>query len=210
MIRSTLTKKEYQAIYRLLDRVSPLEYDCGTLCGAACCTTERNGEQSDGSDPEGSSEMGIYLLPGEDKIHDRNDDWLSWSAEEAEDYDFPDSWRGKVYFVKCGGPGKCKRKLRPIQCRTFPLVPHITEDDELLLIYNDMELPYRCPLIDDEMAIDERFFRATYTAWSRLIEDPLIYDLVKMDSEAREESLAGLAGLLSDDEADEPAPEDHD
>ncbi|MBQ1408070.1 MAG: hypothetical protein IIY88_08065 [Eubacterium sp.] len=185
MIKSTITKTEYRAIYRLLDKVSPIEYDCGKLCGAACCTAESE-----------EAEMGIYLLPGEDKIHDRADEWLTWSAEEAGDYDFPESWQGKVYFVRCAGPAHCKRELRPIQCRTFPLVPHITEDGELLLIYNDMELPYRCPLIDDVMALDERFCRATYTAWSRLIGDPLIYDLVKMDSEVREESLSDLADML--------------
>ena len=204
MIKSTITKREYEAIYRLLDKVSPLEYDCGKLCGAACCTTERNGERAGCSAAAGEdagseweeSDMGIYLLPGEDKIHDRNDSWLTWSAEEAEDYDFPESWHGKVYFVKCAGPEHCKRELRPIQCRTFPLVPYITEDGELMLIYNDMELPYRCPLIDDEMALDERFYRATFTAWSRLIEDPLIYDLVRMDSEAREESFSDLADML--------------
>ena len=40
MIKSTITKNEYRAIYRLLDKVSPIEYDCGKLCGAACCTAE--------------------------------------------------------------------------------------------------------------------------------------------------------------------------
>ena len=38
--------------------------------------------------------------------------------------------------------------MRPLQCRTFPLTPHLTEDGILLLIYNDEELPYICPLIE--------------------------------------------------------------
>ena len=37
-MKSTIRKNTYKAIYRLLDRVSPVDYDCGTLCGAACCT----------------------------------------------------------------------------------------------------------------------------------------------------------------------------
>ena len=34
-----VTERTYRAIYRLLDRVSPLDTDCGALCGAACCTS---------------------------------------------------------------------------------------------------------------------------------------------------------------------------
>ena len=33
MIKSTLTKAEYREIYDALDRVSPLDTDCGELCG---------------------------------------------------------------------------------------------------------------------------------------------------------------------------------
>ena len=31
----------------------------------------------------------------------------------------------QIYLVKCTNPPKCDRKIRPIQCRTFPLIPHI-------------------------------------------------------------------------------------
>ena len=193
MIKSTIRKRTYQAIYRLLDRVSPLDGDCGELCGAACCTVDRDrpldGEAAD-------FDMGIYLLPGEDKVHDKRDPWLTWCEESAEDYDFPESWKGKVYFVKCGGPGVCKRGLRPMQCRTFPLAPHIDEEGELSLVYNDMNLPYRCPLIDEEMPLTEGFVQATFTVWRRLIEDPLIYDLVAADSRAREEAVRELGEML--------------
>ena len=34
--------------------------------------------------------------------------------------------------------------------------------------------------------------KATLTVWKHLIRDPLIYDLVKMDSEMREDALAEL------------------
>ena len=184
MLKSTIRKREWEAIYRLLDRVSPVDYDCGGLCGCACCITE------------GEAEMGIYLLPGEDKLHSRRDEWLDWSDERAEDYEFPESWRGVVHFVKCKTPPHCPREKRPLQCRTFPLTPHLNEDDELSLVYNDLELPYDCPLIDEEIPLEDRFVQATYTAWKHLIRDPLIYDLVKMDSEAREASVAELAELL--------------
>ena len=206
MIKSSIKKRTYQAIYRLLNRVSPMDYDCGGLCGAACCTAEKSealcgktesacalkDDPNDALEINADSAMGIYLLPGEDKIHDKHDAWLKWSVEDAEDYEFPESWKGKTYFVQCGGPAKCKRELRPMQCRTFPLAPHIDDAGELSLVYNDMDLPYRCPLIDDEMPLNDSFVQATFTVWKHLIEDPLIYDLVKMDSEKRENALAEL------------------
>ena len=184
MMKSTLKKREYEAIYRLLDRVSPVNFDCGTLCGCACCVTE------------GEAEMGIYLLPGEEKLHSRKDDWLEWSVERAEDYEFPESWKGNVNFIRCKTPPHCPREKRPIQCRTFPLAPHITEDGELMLVYQDIDVPYACPLIDQEIPLEDRFVQATLTAWRRLITDPLIYDLVKMDSEAREQATSELAEML--------------
>ena len=174
-MKSTIRKRTYQAIYRLLDRVSPVPYDCGKLCNAACCNCGHDDEN-----------LGIYLLPGEDKVHERDSDWLTWSAENAEDYEFPESWKGKVYFVRCKTPPVCPREKRPIQCRTFPLTPHIDEDGILSLILNDSELPYECPLITDEMELTPEFVKATYTAWKHLIRDPLIYDRVKEDSEYRE------------------------
>ena len=178
MIKSTITKRKYRAIYRLLNMVSPLDEDCGKLCGACCCTSVKEG-----------SEMGIYLLP--DKVQNREDPWLTWTVEDPEDYEFPTSWKGKMFFVNCNGPEKCKRESRPLQCRTFPLAPHITSDGELLMLYNDVDLPYRCPLIDEEIPLNDDFVKATTTVWKHLLKDPLIYDLVKQDSEDRERAVIG-------------------
>ena len=60
-MKSSIRKRTYQAIYRLLDRVSPLDCDCGTLCGAVCCTCASN-------ETEDNPALGIYLLPGEEKV----------------------------------------------------------------------------------------------------------------------------------------------
>lgn len=188
MIKSVLTKKEYEEIYRMLDEVSPIPSDCGEMCGAACCTQE----YTQGEGPE----MGIYLLPGEDKLHTPREDWLEWTDERAEDYEFPDSWRGVVHFVRCKTPPSCPREKRPIQCRTFPLTPYLDEEDQLSLLYNDWELPYHCPLIDEEIPLNEDFIEATYRAWEILLRDPLIYDLVKMDSKIRDEAIQTLSSLL--------------
>lgn len=177
-MRCTIRRRTYLAIYRLLDKVSPVPFDCGRLCGSICCTC--------GNDDE---ELGIYLLPGEHKVHQKekgDKSWLTWSAENAEDFDFPDSWRGKVYFVRCKTPPICPREKRPLQCRTFPLTPHIDDEGNLTLILNDVELPYLCPLIEEELPLDPAFVKATHTAWKHLIRDPLIYDLVRADSKERD------------------------
>ena len=178
MIKGTTRRRTYKAIYRLLDRVSPVPFDCGTLCGAACCNVAYSDE-----------EVGIMLLPGEEKIHDKHADWLTWDSFSTEECELPGSWKGRIFFVKCKTPPYCPRHMRPIQCRSFPLLPHIYEDGTLDLVYNDYDLPYLCPMIEKEMELDGRFVQATYTVWKHLIRDPLIYDMVWGESRARDEDM---------------------
>ena len=220
MMKSTIRRTEYEKIYRRLDDVSPLPFDCGTLCGSVCCGTEdevwkaapafNNGRESKSEseqkeyiygflkEKEADSletdesfdepEMGIYLLPGEEKVHSRKEDWLVWSVEQAEDHDFPETWKGKIYFVRCKTPPDCPREKRPIQCRTFPLSPHFTEDGQLVMVLNDLTLPYSCPLIEEEMELDRMFLEVTHACWLQLVGDPLIRDLVQMESDLRREN----------------------
>lgn len=179
-------RETFKEIYDELNRVELLDYDCGKLCGAACCV--KGGSYSE-------EDMGIYLLPGEEELL-MDQDWLDIRVSDAFEHDLPASWKGKVYFARCKTPPVCLRDMRPMQCRTFPLAPHIGSDGELTLVYNDLELPYECPLIEEETPLEDDFVDALLDSWERLIEDPLIYDLVKMDSEAREEAFEELLGKL--------------
>ncbi len=180
MIKSIIRKDDYRAIYAFLDRFSPLPYDCGSLCGAVCCGTPE--------DKQWDEAMGIYLLPGEDKLHSKNDSWLIWSEESTEEYVFPESWKGKVFFVKCKDAPQCPREKRPIQCRTFPLSPHFLDEGHLVLIWDMDPLPYVCPLISEKRELNRDFILATFTVWKHLVRDPLILDLVEMNSKERESS----------------------
>ncbi len=164
----------------MLDAVNPIETDCGLMCGAACC-------QNDGAEEE----LGIYLLPGEADAQDKSNPWLSWSKEDPEESGFAGSWTDPVHFVCCHGPASCIRALRPIQCRTFPLAPHLTEDGQLHMIINNMELPYTCPLVTNFAQLDPQFVEVTKQAWSKLINDQRIYDLVYEDSRFRDEEGEG-------------------
>ncbi len=140
-----ITPEEYKRIYRMFDEVSPVPFDCGSICGEACCS-------------EAEEDDGIYLLPGEESIH--SDD--EWREKEK---------IGERFFVKCKGPKHCNRSLRPIQCRTFPLMPSLDENGRLVMEPNDMELSYSCPLLDAGTGLQEDFIRVTTEAWERLIGD---------------------------------------
>ncbi|MBQ6608720.1 MAG: hypothetical protein IJH69_06405, partial [Firmicutes bacterium] len=59
-------KERIKEIYEMLNRYELLDYDCGRLCGTACCT-------AGGS--YGDENMGIYLLPGEEELL-KDEDWL--------------------------------------------------------------------------------------------------------------------------------------
>jgi len=162
--------RKWKAVYRLLNMVETEVFDCGSLCGSACCLAQ-------GAD----SEMGIYLFPGEQLIFENEDtdsSWLSFEKQDPEELGFPDSWDGPVYFVKCLAAPSCPRKLRPLQCRTFPLKPVLDENGVLELIWNDDELPYSCPLIEQNAPVHDDFYRATYTVWTHLMQDKRIFDLI--------------------------------
>ena len=91
-------------------------------------------------------------------------------------------------YIKCTNPPHCNRRLRPIQCRSFPLSPHFDKDNKLHLIYDVDDMTYQCPIIADKMDLDEDFLKKIYKMWERLTEDKLIHDLVKMDSLKREKN----------------------
>lgn len=57
----------------------------------------------------------------------------------------------------------------------------------MVMIMNDLDLPYFCPLIEENFELDPDYLKATYLCWKRLIEDPLIRDFVLMDCQDRAE-----------------------
>ncbi|GHU49388.1 hypothetical protein FACS1894127_2480 [Clostridia bacterium] len=190
-MKSSISERTYKAIYRLLNRVSPLKEACGSLCDSVCCTC---GEEE--SAAKGFS-LGIYLLPGEDQIFTKNEDWLEWSYSKVKEADFPDSWSGIVYFIRCKTPPVCQRDLRPLQCRVFPLAPHLTKNGELkMIMFPASILPYKCPLIEDHISLSREFIKATHTVWKHLIRDDLIYDLVEYDSGFRIESKLSFLEII--------------
>lgn len=235
-MRQIISSRTYLAMYRLLDRVSPVQGDCGRLCGSICCTVENrllltDFEKTESiktsddiflysedivnkvilfSEPE-EQVLGIYLYPGEESLFLPPPDRLlrgendipvfrnaagipqfAFETEDAEEYDYPDSWTGDVWFASCLLAPHCERKKRPLQCRFYPAAPHISRGGNLTLIWfpdtaQDTEMPYRCPLIEERYPLNRDFLKATYTVCRHLMRDPRIYDLFLFDSAARRE-----------------------
>ena len=106
----------YLQLYKLFDTVTPIEVDCGQLCGSACC-------QGDDS--------GMFLFPGEEAVYELLEpEWI-----EIEQSDFTYNYNGKEYAVPiamCGG--ECDRFERPLACRIFPLTPYINNSGKREII----------------------------------------------------------------------------
>lgn len=175
-----LDRKTYKRVYRLLEKVTPLREDCGALCGKLCCRPVR-------------PETGIYLFPGEEAMLRGTEEWLEWTEQQAQEYDFPPSWRGPVYFVRCHG--HCPREKRPLQCRFFPLTAHYLPEGHLVLIWETVALPYRCPLLGGRFPLEQAFIEAVAKAWELLLQHPLIEDLVRWDARARQQAARRVVPL---------------
>ena len=170
-------KRTIQKIYQRLDEVTPVDFDCGKLCGEVCCVYD--------ADETHTEELVLYLLPGEELMYEDSPDFELYYMDSAE-IRYPHSWKDNIYLVKCKNPPRCDRSIRPIQCRTFPLVPHISKNGEYHLVLDETEFPYECPIIRDHIKLNEDFINVTYEIWKMLISNPLVYDLVDMDSKDRD------------------------
>lgn len=172
-----ISTEQYRTIYEMLDRVNPVPYDCGASCASVCC---RDDSFVSGEEPY------IYLLPGEKEYLESAGCTMKIIRQMRREHDLPATYGKYVYLLCCSGPESCDRRFRPIQCRTFPLTPHIKKSGELTMIYYDEDLPYVCPLIKEKTALSGDFVRVTQEAWNMLIEDDAIRDLVIYDSGRRD------------------------
>ena len=125
-MKLTLDKKTfYTKLYKMLDDVTPLTVDCGQLCDGACCAVT-------------DEITGMYLFPGEKVMYDPMPSW-----GELHDIDFTYDGGKEVELFTC--PGTCDRRLRPLSCRIFPLVPYAKRGEELQIIM-DIRGRGMCPL----------------------------------------------------------------
>lgn len=164
----------FQKAYELMD-VDLMDGDCGELCGYHCCRENH----------EDGSRMGIYFLPFEyEAIHQSEQliDKKSLQIHTSKSYDLPKGIK-KLFYGFCSDSKNCIRNIRPIQCRTFPFVPHIEEGKLYIAIEKDQE--HTCPLINRQDLWNSEFCHQIYKGWLLLIDIPKIRLLVEFDSRNR-------------------------
>lgn len=113
--------------YELLCDVTPKKYDCGILCGSACCRENQS---------HGDGEYGMLLLPGESELF-------------ADTPGFHIKNTGNGTLVTCDSC--CSRELRPFACRIFPFYPDIKKNPHgySVKILPDPRAFSVCPIVHD-------------------------------------------------------------
>ncbi len=138
----------------LLAEVTPLNADCGRLCGGACCQPDETGEN------------GMLLFPFEDGFYRRPIPGFPYRLS-------PDDtlYRGGKRLV-C--EGVCPREHRPLACRLFPLRIRLLTDALGEETHVVPELDPRawccCPLMERGglRALSDRFIAAVQSAGEAL------------------------------------------
>lgn len=161
-------KPLYELIYTKLNKVTPLQRDCGLLCTRACCQ---------GSDHE---TLGMYLFPGEEAMFIGNrytEDNFEIIQTDLEILGQSGQSR-KVLLLTC--EGHCDRNFRPLACRFFPLIPYLNEAD-ILKIKIDPRAKGICPLTQekDTSAITKQFLFEVRKASQLLAKDEEVRDFIK-------------------------------
>lgn len=138
----------YKSLHRLLETTTPVGFDCGRLCGAACCQL--------------SPELpGMYLFPGEEALFE-NLPGFTISGTQLPGY-------GAVRLLSC--EGTCDRALRPLSCRIFPLSPKIKEGKAAARL--DPRGRPVCPLCHKGMsALSFGFVIAVEAVLAKLMDEP--------------------------------------
>lgn len=154
-----MSAAEYAAVYALLEDVTPLEEDCGRLCGHRCCQS-----------PEDEAVCGMRLFPGEMGAQKRRE------LERTEGFSFPNR-----NLLVCGG--RCRRELRPLSCRIFPLFPYLEETGQIRAVY-DPRAWRICPLVryHDRVRLRSAFVRRVRKIGRMLAADPACREFLREQS----------------------------
>ncbi|MFZ5644466.1 MAG: hypothetical protein ACOY46_12830 [Bacillota bacterium] len=145
-----MSRINWERLYGVLDNITPLPADCGTLCEKRCCSVREG--------------VGIYLFPGEEVIFPPGGNW--YSLEEYDDVDYYTGSKGTV--LNC--TGICEREKRPLACRLFPLAPYLDREGRLSII-TDVDAIFICPLarVNDMDSINPDFIKAVGSVWEELL-----------------------------------------
>lgn len=117
--------------YEMLERVTPLSYDCGKLCNGLCC--------------KGDGNTGMWMFPYEEEILKDID---GFEIKECD---------GNMGYKMVVCKGECDRKTRPLACRIYPYFPMITDDE--FDVRADIRGITGCPILYKNIRPDYAFIR---------------------------------------------------
>jgi len=170
-----MTNKEiFEKAYKLMDEPI-INGNCGLLCNFHCCRDK----------DEDGNRLGIYLIPEEYEaifVHHPEVEVESLTKKEHGDIYLPDEI-GNLNYMYCGGAMDCIRELRPIHCRSYPLEPHIENDEFMLVIEKDQI--HDCRVIEMEQSWRKEYLTGVYEAWKLLLKIPIIKTYIKYQSNER-------------------------
>ena len=124
---------------------TPMCHDCGTLCGAACCQ------------PDADGQGGVYLFPGEAALLES----CAWGRIVPTAF---------APMLVCDGT--CARNARPLACRIFPLTP-VRGKNGKWTVRMDVRARAMCPLAASGLSgLDPAFPRSVRDALRIVAEAP--------------------------------------
>ena len=130
----------------MLENITPMNRDCGRICGAACCQPDEDGRG------------GVFLFPGEEELV--GGEWATVTRLE----------NGPGLMLACDGT--CERAKRPLGCMIFPLTPEIDGEGRVSMRFDVRARPL-CPLLRNGLMGLRADFRKTAEQAMRLIaSDP--------------------------------------
>ena len=132
--------------YEAIGEKTPMTTDCGSLCSAACCETDSDGQG------------GVNLLPGEEARLQG----ISWGKIERDPH-------MNAPMLMC--TDMCAREIRPFLCRIFPLCPVIGKSGKWT-VRMDARARAVCPLTRSGLnGLDPEFVRSCVKAVRIIAED---------------------------------------
>ncbi len=165
-------KDFYTYAYSLFEDVTPLYGDCGTMCNNACCM--------------GDDESGMYLFPGEECMYKKLPSWLEIDVSSFEYSD------DKYAYIALCKPF-CDRRLRPLACRIFPLLPYVTGEGELKIIM-DPRGKNMCPLAvaAEPQQLSPQFVRRVTYLGRLMMKNKVLYEYIEQLSRLTDDYFGGL------------------
>lgn len=140
--------KRLETARSMLKNVTPMTFDCGRTCQAACCRGDEDGQG------------GMFLFPGEETL--TGTDWAEVTQAD-------ELFGAPVKMLTCAG--ECVREQRPLGCMIFPLTPVVDAAGHVDVRFDCRARPL-CPILRDGLrGLRSEFIDAVRAALNEITAD---------------------------------------